>query len=311
MKKLRIINNLIILFLVNAYALSPIVSEFYNFEAINQIGGNGLQIKVGQIHAPINISGNNNFTISNGVSSGVGTFENPYIIRDLIIEVDGPQNCIFINNTSVFFKIENCTLKNSGSAVGKTTFKINNVSNGRILNNDINLAGIDLINSHNNTISNNILIDCEEIYLLSSDKNKILNNYIENSTIGIKLISSTDNIIEGNEIYDCSDYGVGIWFASNNTIIQNNHIFNNGNKTGVDQIDIDFDSMDTIISGNIYAYRSVGVEFPWLLILIILIIITSSIGASASIVLLYRRHQKQKEYKHPKSSETIDTSDLW
>lgn len=307
MKKLRIINSLIILFLVNAYALSTIVLEFNNFETTNKVGGNGLQIKVGGIHDPINISGNNNFTLSNGVSSGVGTFENPYIIRDLIIDGNESSDCIFINNTNVFFKIQNCTLKNSGLC----TIKFNNVSNGWIHDNDISLAGIFLFSSHNNTISNNILLDCNEIYIGFSDNNKILNNYIENSTVGIKFISSNDNIIEANEIYDCNDNSIEISFASNNSIIRNNYIYNNGNKTGEDQIDIDGDCFGTVISGNIYAYRSVGVEFPWLLILIILIIITSSIGISVSTVFLYRRHQKQMEYKHPKSSEPIDTSDLW
>lgn len=307
MKKQQIIYFLIILFILNVFTLSAIFLGNNNFKILNRIEGNGLQIKVGGIHASINISGNNDFTPTNGVSSGVGTIENPYLIRDLIIEVDGPQNCIFINNTNVFFKIQNCTLKNSGLF----TINLINVSNGWIHNNDISLAGISLFNSHNNTISNNVLLDYNEIYIGFSNNNNILNNYIKNSTFGIKFISSNDNTVEGNEIYDCSDYAIGIWSASSNNIIINNYIYNNSGKTGEDQIDIDGDCFGTVISGNIYAIRSVGVEVPWLLIIIILVIITSSIVASVSIVLLYRRRLKRKEYKHPKPSKTIDTSDLW
>lgn len=310
MKKQEIINFLIILFVFNVFAFSAIFFESNNFKILNRIEGNGLQIKVGGIHAPINISGNNDFTPSNGVSSGIGTYENPYIIRDLIIEIDGPPNCIFINNTSVFFKIENCTLKNSGSGVGNFTIKLNNVSNGWIFNNDISLAGISLISSHNNTISNNILVDCNEIYLGFSNNNKILNNYIENSTVGIKFISSNDNTIEANEIYDCNDYGIGIWFASNNSIIKNNYIYNNGNATGEAQIDIDEDSIGTVISGNIYAYRGI-IDIPWFLIILILIISVSIAVITITIIYLYRRYRREKEMKHPEPPKPVDTSDLW
>jgi len=301
---------LLFLFLFNNYAVPALILGFNNFNTLDQVEGNSFQINIGSIHSPINITGNNDFTLANGISTGAGSYEDPYIIRDLIVDVDGPNNCIFINNTNVFFKIQNCTLKNSGSAVGKTTIKLNNVSNGWIHNNDISLAGIFLFSSHNNNISNNILLNCNEIYIGFSDNNKILNNYIKNSTIGIKLISSNDNIIEGNEIFDCNINGIEISFASNNTIIQNNYIYNNGGKTGEDQIDIDFDCSGTIISGNIYAPRSV-IAIPWLFIIVILIIITSSIVVSVSVILLYRRYRKEKEYKHADPPESVDTSDLW
>ena len=88
---------------------------FDSFKAPNRAESNSFQINMGSLHSPIHITGNNDFTPGNGVSSGAGTSEAPYIIRDLIIEQDVDQNCINISNTDVFFKIENCTLKNSGS----------------------------------------------------------------------------------------------------------------------------------------------------------------------------------------------------
>ena len=117
-------------------------------------------------------------------------------------------------------------------------------------------------------------------------------------------------MIEANEIFDCNINCIEISFASNNTIIQNNYIYNNGGKTGEDQIDIDFDCNGTIISGNIYAPRSV-INIPWLFIIIIVIIITSSIVGLVSIIFLYRRYRKEKVYKHPDPPESVDISDLW
>jgi len=307
MKKQVAIKCLIVVFLFNIFAISLGLDSF---KALNQTESNSFQINMGSIHSPINITGNNDFTIGNGVSSGAGTYEEPYIIRDFIIEVDGPQNCIFINNTDVFFKIENCTLKNSGSTVGKTTINLNNVSNGLIFNNDISLAGIHLTYSHYNNITYNNLIDCEEIYLFYSNNNNFLQNYIRNSTFGITFRFSNDNTIEGNEIYDCSNDAIGIWSTSNNNIIRNNWIFNNGGKTGEDQIDIDFDCIGTSISGNIYAYRFIGDGIPWLLILIIILIV-SAVVASIAIIFAYRRYRKIKDTKHPEPPEPLDTTDLW
>ena len=304
MKKQITIKCLIVVFLFNIFAIS---NGFDSFKELNRTESNGFQINMGSIHSPININGNGNFTLANGVSSGAGTYEDPYIIRDLIIEVVGSQSCINITNTNVFFKIENCTLE----TLGLYTINLINVSNGWIHNNDISLAGISLFNSHNNTISDNILLDHNEIYIGFSNNNNILNNYIKNSTFGIKFISSNNNTIDGNEIYDCSDYAIGIWFASNSSIINNNYIFNNGGHTGEDQIHIHSDSNGTVLSGNIYAYRSPGGgEFPWLLILIIILIV-SGVAAAVVIVFAYRRYRKVKETKHPEPPEPLDTTDLW
>ncbi|MFX1600414.1 MAG: right-handed parallel beta-helix repeat-containing protein [Promethearchaeota archaeon] len=304
MKKQIIIRCLVVLFLFNIYAISL---GFDSFRIPNLTENNNFQIKFGIIHSPINISGNTEFTAPNGVSSGAGTSGDPYIIRDLIIEVAGSQSCILISNTNVFFKIENCTLK----TLGLYTINLINVSNGWIHNNDISLAGISLFNSHNNNISNNILLDYNEIYIGFSDNNNILNNYIKNSTTsGIKFISSNDNIVEGNEIYDCSDFAIGIWSASNNSIIRNNYIFNNGDNIGEDQIDIDGDCNGTILSGNVYGYRDGNGGLPWLLILIIILIVSAAVATIALLIFLYRRHRKVKE-KHPEPPEPLDTSDLW
>ncbi|TKJ16594.1 MAG: hypothetical protein CEE43_19660 [Promethearchaeota archaeon Loki_b32] len=333
MKKLNSINYLILFILFSNLTIFILFFEFNNYGRLIQVEANNLQVKLNGISSPINITGNNDFTPFNGVSSGNGTYENPFIIEDLIIEVDGPQNCIIINNTDVFFKIQNCTLKNSGLATDKTAIRFNNVSYGSILNNTINLARIFLIDSHNNsiygnnftddsgiflslsnnnTISYNSLTGCTYIHLLYSDNNKILNNYIQNCTMGIRFLHSSDNIIMGNEIYDCQDYGIVLWSESKNNQIIENYIYNNGNKTGVNQIYIDFDSTGTILSGNIYEYRDGDLPpFDPTLLLILLSIIIGSVAIIIVIsILIYRRYRKVKGFKHPKTSELTDTSEF-
>ena len=331
MKKLNSINYLILFILFSNLTIFFLFFEFNNYGRLIQVEANNLQVKLNGISSPINITGNNDFTPSNGVSSGNGTYEDPFIIEDLIIEVDGPQNCIFINNTDVYFKIQNCTIKNSGLATDKTAIRFNNVSYGLILNNKINLARILLIDSHNisisennfgtnssiflsssnnNTISYNSLTGCTNIHLLYSDNNKILNNYIRNCTMGIRFLHSSDNIIMGNEIYDCQDYGVVLWSESKNNQIIENYIYNNGNKTGVNQIDIDFDSTGTILSGNIYEYRELPPFDPTLLLILLSIIIGSVAIIIVVSILIYRRYRKVKGFKHPKTSELTDTSEF-
>ena len=122
----------------------------------------------------------------------------------------------------------------------------------------------------------------------------------------------------GNEIYDCQDYGIGIWFKSNNSQIIENYIYNNGNYTGVNQIDIDSDCTGTILSGNIYEYRESNGDgdgdlppFDPTLLLILLSIIIGSVAIIIVVsILIYRRYRKVKGFKHPKTSELTDTSEL-
>jgi len=160
---------------------------------------------------------------------------------------------------------------------------------------------------------------------LFSENNRILNNTIRNCIIGIKFQFSSNNVIKGNEIYDCQEYGIGIWFQSNNTQIIENYIYNNANKTGSEQIDIDNDSVGTIITGNIYSYRDINGEddgdgngdgdlppFDLTLLLVVLLIIFGSIAViTIAIILIYRRYRKVKETKHPKTPDLPDTSELW
>ncbi|MFX0025251.1 MAG: right-handed parallel beta-helix repeat-containing protein [Candidatus Hermodarchaeota archaeon] len=299
MKKIRVIKYLMVFILFLVFINSILYIEYNNFTKAKPIEKDNGKIKSNIVRGPIIINGNGDFNLTNGVTpGGTGTYGNPYVIEDFIIDEDGAIDCIFINNTNAYFKIQNCTLKNSEPS--GTTIRLNNVSNGLIFDNDISLGAIHLTYSHNNNISDNEILDCKEIYFLFSDNNELRNNFIQNSTNGITLVKSNNNKIIANEIYDCGDYGIKVYFASNNTQIIENYIYNNGGYTGIDQIDIHGDCYGTLVEGNVFGYRgSIPSEFPWLYI-----ILAIAIGAVAIIsIVLYRRYRRTKELKHPEPPE--------
>ena len=322
MKKIRAIKYLMVLILFLVFINSTLYIDYNNLTKVKPIEKDNGKIKPNVDHSPIIINGNGAFNLSNGVTFGDGTYGNPFLIEDFTIDIDGPTDCIFINNTNAYFKIQNCTLKNSD--IGGTTIRLNNVTNGWVFDNDISSRRIFLINSHNitisnnniherssisvefsnnNTIFNNDLIDCrvEGIHLAYSDNNKILDNYIKNSSIGIRFEKSSNNTIKANEIYDCESYAIGIGQASNNSRILENYIYNNGGYIDEEQIYIDTDCYGTIMEGNFFRYREIILpEIPWLYIILAVVLI----GAGVIIgVVLYRRYRRTKEYKHPEPPE--------
>jgi len=111
---------------------------------------------------------------------GSGTPEDPYMIKNLVINGQGSIFCMVINNSEANFKIMDCTFSNALVA-GLILF---NTQNGVVFKNHISAnglgegAGIALIASHNNRIQKNI---CNEngpigIYLLYSNYNLITQN---------------------------------------------------------------------------------------------------------------------------------------
>ena len=183
--------------------------------------------------------------------SGSGTWGDPYLIEDIVIDGEGITNGIEIHNSSVFFKIKNCTI-NNGAEYG---LKLNNVNNS-ILDNiscyDNPSAGISLNYSNNHTISNTIISNSitggEGISLMYSNHSNILNNDISNCESGLILGFSFDNYafgnimmnnlggivtgfswnmtIEQNDICDNSFVGIGLQ-GTYDTIINNNYLSNN------------------------------------------------------------------------------------
>jgi len=166
-----------------------------------------------------------------GNCTGTGTYSNPYIIEDLIIDGGGSGSCIHIENSDVFFRIENCTIYNSGVDYYyiDAGVKLYNVSNGFIKKNTItnNNAGI-IVSGTNNTIFQNTIIN-NVIGIFASRDCTILENDVINNVIGI--LGGQDLSISLNNVSFNDMYGIWIYWGFNNSIVDN--YINNNNGTGI------------------------------------------------------------------------------
>jgi len=164
---------------------------------------------------------------------GSGTSSNPYILKDLNIDGQSSSNCIFIENTNAFFRIEGCSLVNSASGLDYGAIKLENVNNSQLINNDCsnnNGNGIYLSQCYNNIILGNILNYNEEFGLLleASSKNTVSGNIANNNYHGIYLGLSKNNNISLNTVFNNSWNGIYLSSSStNNTLFKNNISSNN------------------------------------------------------------------------------------
>ncbi|MBD3255435.1 MAG: hypothetical protein GF383_10100, partial [Candidatus Lokiarchaeota archaeon] len=152
--------------------------------------------------------------------SGAGTWDNPYIIENLTINPVGSGSAITIANSSTYFIIRNCTIRNTGLSSEDAGIKLNNVNNSRLQDNkfvDINRIGIFLKNScSNNTIVGNYLFE-DYPYVSFYMRNGIyLKNFCNNNTI-------LNNNLHGIGRFD--SYNRGAIQLENNC--SNNNIENN------------------------------------------------------------------------------------
>jgi parallel beta-helix repeat protein len=110
-------------------------------------------------HGPIYIDGNDNFTFANGVSSGSGTEDDPYIIENWDISAEN-ANGIEIRNTTAHFAIRNCYVHDGMTTYNRGIY-LENVTDGKIAMNllENNYHGVYLYGSNNNLIYHNNFIN--------------------------------------------------------------------------------------------------------------------------------------------------------
>ena len=205
-------------------------------------------LKISATSGKIHIDGNSGWVAfkNAGNCTGNGTYSDPYIIEGLVIDGVGSGSCILIQNSEVYFKIENCTFYNSGFNLNMG-ISFSYVNNSLLTNNNCsnNYHGIDLYNSYNNTISTNTIYDNDKwgIYLSYSFHNNITGNTAKRSRSGIRLSLSDNNILSGNTANN-NFRGIHLSESDYNTVLGNTA--NNNHYEGVHLFYSDFNT----ISGN-------------------------------------------------------------
>jgi parallel beta-helix repeat protein len=194
---------------------------------------------------------------------GSGTEEDPYMIKDLVIEVRGSIFAMMIQDSDAYFKIMKCTFSNSG-IVGERSagFILVNTQNGVIFKNNFignDGAGIAVIGSLHNVIQKNL---CSEngvgIYVEWGMFTTIKQNDCKNNLdSGIVIASAHKNVIEKNDCIENANAGIALInvgepdHSPKDNIIYKNNLENN--LLGIYSSDADMnDVLRNTIAENIY-----------------------------------------------------------
>ncbi|MBA7475044.1 hypothetical protein ES707_10408 [subsurface metagenome] len=201
-------------------------------------------LKISAISGKIRITNNSGWVDfkNAGNCTGNGTYSDPYVIEDLIIDPGRWVTCIVIENSDVYFRIENCSLLHSGGAV-----RLSNVNNSMIIKNNCssNSNGIDLWRCNNSTISGNTANNNDDWGISLSDCNNstISGNTANNNGEGIYLYYSHDINASGNTANNNDDWGIFLASIDYTTFSGNTA---NNNKYGIFLSYSDYNT----ISGN-------------------------------------------------------------
>jgi parallel beta-helix repeat protein len=230
-------------FTLSTISIFSITDDLGNNEGIKEIRDEtnlkSLKLSGAYIESFIHIDGNWSATTSYDWCSGDGSWSNPYIIENVTIDaISSPTGSgIFINNSkNIYFIIRNCTVYNAPNGIHDAGIKLENTSNGTIINNDFsdnNYIGIFMYNDcKNNTISRNWADDNAHSGIKLENNcgnNSISENSFNNQGGGIYLKTGCDNnTIIGNT---ASENVIGIFIdtdCDNNNISENYLFLNSG-----------------------------------------------------------------------------------
>lgn len=159
--------------------------------------------------------------------TGSGTLNDPYLIENVTIDAYFISSGIKIRNSQKFFRVQNCSVYNSGSGTWDSGISLENTSNGQILN-------CQFLNHNFNSI---LVRNCLNI--------TIMKNRVENSPMGIRLLDSNNSVIDENSIFGISQQGIAL-IRSFENLVSNNKI-----RHSFDYSMFLVDSSNNTISGNL------------------------------------------------------------
>lgn len=178
-----------------------------------------------QGHDPISIEGNYQFTAENGVVSGSGTVDDPYVIAGWKIDAGYGDYGIRVHGTTRYFVIRDVEV--SGAA--KAAIFLSYVENALVETCKLsgNWIGIALNFSSLNRIDQCTLVsDTEGIHLYFSSSNQLLSTTIERSDTAVYLDASNDNDLIGNKLAS-SSMGVYLDLGSQRNVLYKNSFLSN------------------------------------------------------------------------------------
>ena len=191
--------------------------------------------------------------------NGSGTWQDPYIIENVIVNTYSGWALTIAYSTS-YFIIRNSQINYLGTQAGRGSILIFS-DNGRFINNTFSNSywfGIDVVQSDNHTFTNNTFSNngfCGIYFESGNNYNTISDNVINSNEQGILFgPGNSKNIISGNIIKSNSEYGIILEQSNNNNTISGNIIKNNG-KSGISIKPYSSVANYNNISGNIVSFN--------------------------------------------------------
>ena len=170
----------------------------------------------------------------------------------------GAGQVILANSTDITVDNQDISLGCVGIALAFSDR--NQINNGVF---SYNADGIILFKSHDNTISNNIVLENPNrgIFLFQSDRNIFENNIQVGSYFpGILVTQSNNNNISNNTVHSNCFYGILLLESTSNNIINNTATFNSlGTGSGIVLLESNYNT----VSKNWAAYNGYGI---WLIL---------------------------------------------
>jgi PKD repeat protein len=162
-------------------------------------------------HSNISISDNSDFTKANGVVSGSGTSEDPFIIEGWRIDCNGTTG-IKVSDTSSYFVIRDVEMYSSGST-NAAGLQLNGISRGSIENITMKglRVGIQMSECQFSSIDGVNLRDCRQGVLLTKCKKISMTNLtLRNCYDGVYLRGSQDCLVKDGTFEGPGAFGIWV-----------------------------------------------------------------------------------------------------
>ena len=188
----------LILIIIGIFLIIPsISSREFNLNTGDYINELNIDVlKTSLISGRIHIDNNWSDARDAGLCTGSGNYSDPYVIEDLVIDGGGLGSCILIENSTDYFKIQNCTIYNCGSNFYDSAIKLSSANNGNLTNNRglyLDSFGLVIYESNNTYVANNIFRGEGGISVRFSKNNLIFLNEFKAQFVTIETRGCVNN----------------------------------------------------------------------------------------------------------------------